>query len=482
MQGRLLVPVSFPAMLGAEETTTPERTPMSTAERIDNDPGHRPLTSELSQWLAGFSADALTPAATTWAKHALLDWFAVTIAAQDEPLVKILTEEYAGRGGTHVVVGQNASAHIENAVLINGAASHALDYDDVNRRLNGHPTVPVAPVVLALAEASGASGRDVIAGLVAGTEIECLVGQMAGPGHYERGFHNTATIGTFGATGGAAQMLGLDTSQCRFALGIAASEAAGLKSNFGTMTKPLHAGKAAMNGLMAARLAARGFTSNDNIFECPMGVADVLMPGFTAGATQPSPPGYYAIEQTLFKYHAACYLTHAGIEAIKKIRAEHGIDLADLAAMELHINPGLLTVCCIPTPRTGLEIKFSIRHCAAMALDGIATGALSSYSDANATDARLGAAREKVELKLTDSMDRMATRVVIRTNDGRTLEAYHDAGIHEADVTAQGRKLREKFDALVPSVIGDARAAEIAGLIETLETQPNVTALLKAAR
>ncbi|HUS95151.1 MAG TPA: MmgE/PrpD family protein, partial [Hyphomicrobiaceae bacterium] len=258
---------------------------MSIAERFDNDAGHRALTREMAEWLAGLKAGDISPSAYEWARHAMLDWFGVTIAGAREPLVDMLVEEYAGDGSRpHVVVVRGTTASLANAALINGATSHALDYDDVNRRLGGHPTAPVAPVALAMGELLGASGRDVLAGLIAGTEIECLIGDMGAHGHYEVGFHATATLGTFGAAAAAAHMMKLDASAVRHAIGIAASQAAGLKSNFGTMTKPLHAGKAAMNGLMAARLAARGFTANDSIIECPMGIADVMMPDFSSGA------------------------------------------------------------------------------------------------------------------------------------------------------------------------------------------------------
>lgn len=456
---------------------------MSTAERIDTDTSPGTVTASLAEWLAGLKPEDITPSAYTWSKHALLDWLGVTIAGAPEELVQILTRTYADDAGGCSLVGLGGrKATLEMAALINGTASHTLDYDDVNRRINGHPTVPVAPVALALGEHLGASGRDVLAAIAAGTEIECLIGQMAGPAHYEAGFHNTATLGTFGATATAAKLLGLDATGIRHAFGIAASEAAGLKANFGTMTKPLHAGRAAMNGMMAARLASQGFTANPDIFDCHLGFAEALLHGFTPGATSPNPPGYYAIEQTLFKYHAACYLTHAAMEAIGKLRAEHNLSLDDLKAMELHINPGLLTVCCIPAPHTGLEIKFSIRHCAAMALDGMNTAAPETYTDENARNARYNAGREKVTLVTTDAMDRMATKVVITTNDGRTLEAFHDAGIHEADVALQARKLRQKFNTLVPPLAGNARAAEMIELVEQLDTLTDINGLMAASR
>ena len=220
-------------------------------------------TRDLAAWIASVKSSEMGDRPRRWAKHAILDWFGVTLAGATDPLVGILAEDAldSGEAGASRLVGRSEKVSPSFAAMINGAASHALDYDDVNKRLHGHPTVPVVPAVLALAEQKGLSGKDVVEAFIVGYEIECLIGEMMGMSHYDHGWHATATVGTFGAAAGCARMLGLDSEKSAMALGIAATQAAGLKSMFGTMCKPLHAGKAAMNGLMAARWAARGFTS-----------------------------------------------------------------------------------------------------------------------------------------------------------------------------------------------------------------------------
>ena len=456
---------------------------MSVAEQFHNDAGHGALTEELSDWIATVQPGEITATAETWGKHAILDWFGVAIAGASEPLVDILIDEYAGEAsGGCTIVARGAKTIASHAALINGSSSHALDYDDVNRRLHGHPTVTVAPVVLALGEQLHASGKAVLDAFVVGTEAACLIGSMAGNGHYAAGFHATGTIGTFGATAAAANLLGLDRQQTRYAIGIAASQAAGLKSNFGTMTKPLHAGKAAMNGLMAARLAARGFTSNDSIIEGPQGLADVMMPDFVDGPTVPNPQGTYSVEQTLFKYHAACYLTHASIEAINSLRAQHNIGLDDLKSMTLFGHPGHATVCNIPNPNTGLEVKFSIRHCAAMALDGADTSALETFSDANANEAKYDDARAKIAFTPVDNMHSMEGRVAIDLADGRTLEKAYDASIPAGDLSEQEAKLTAKFASLSRPVIGDERTENIQTQVMNLESADDLSVLMEAAK
>ncbi|HEY0420773.1 MAG TPA: MmgE/PrpD family protein [Acetobacteraceae bacterium] len=198
------------------------------------------------------------------ARQCVLDMLGVALAGAGDPLVRILAAELEEQGGAPVagVVGLKLRLPALSAALLNGTIAHALDYDDVNLAMPGHPSVAVLPAVLALAEERGSSGAALIEAFVAGYETACRVGRLIAPGHYDGlGFHATGTVGTFGAAAGCAHLLGLDEEATLHAMGIAATQAAGLKSMFGNMYKPLHAGRAAQAGLLAARLAARGFTA-----------------------------------------------------------------------------------------------------------------------------------------------------------------------------------------------------------------------------
>lgn len=451
-------------------------------EALKSVPTPSPITHDLADWISTSSPDDITPAARRRARHALLDWFGCTIAGAEEPLVDILIDELDvdnGSTGDCSIVGRNLRSGRLDAALINGAASHALDYDDVHKRIHGHPTVVVAPAALALAECMNLKMQDVITGIVTGTEAACLIGQMAGHDHYSLGYHATGTMGTFGAAATATKLMQLDVGQTRHALGIAASQASGLKANFGTMTKPFHAGKAAMHGVLSARLAAKGFTANENVLEARVGTAEVMMPGFVAGHTQPNPAGFFAIEQNLFKYHAACYLTHASIEAIQKIRAEHNIGLSDLKRMTLKVDEGHFSVCNIPEPTTGLEIKFSIRQCAVLALAGVDTAALETYCDENALNPEFAAARALTHVEAIEIDDNMAADVIIELKDGRTFSGSHNAGIAATDIEAQETKLVSKFHALSVPRIGEAASQQLAGLITDTDNNVDVASLMK---
>ena len=441
------------------------------------------VTRGLASWSAAYNPKHVTAQSETWAKHALLDWFACTIAGAKEPLGDILAEEFkSGAGGAATLIARGARASAHDAALVNGAASHALDYDDVNQLMGGHPSAQVAAAVLAIGEALGKSGRDMLTAFIAGYEVECRLGEMGGGEHYELGFHATGTYGTFGATAGVARLLGLDADKTSIALGIAASQASGLKINFGTMTKPLHAGKAAMNGLMAARLAARDFTARGDAIEAPQGFVATQVPGFKAKAVRPDAKAPMAVESNLFKYHAACYLTHSSIEAIRELKRQHNIGADDMKAMTLHVDPGHLKVCDIAEPKSGLEIKFAIRHLSGMALAGEDTAALGTYSDANATNKRFIAIRDRITLDTTPDpkRHRHGATVSIELKDGRRLQVEHNVGVPAKDVKQQGEKLEAKFHALAEPVIGRAKTKTALGLINRFEELPNLKTLIEA--
>ena len=256
------------------------------------------ITGPLADYAMSLRFDQLPQRTVEIAKHCLLDWIGVTIAGRPEPLTGMLIDQAMAEGGAPqaTLIGDGRKVSAGQAALINGTASHALDFDDVQQRFHGHPTAPVAPVILALAEQSGASGRDVMAALVAGIEVECRINVFMGDSHYERGWHSTATNGTFGAAVGAAHMMGFDGSRCALAMGVAGTQAAGLRSMFGTMCKPLHAGKAAANGLFAAQIVSRGFTSRPDVLERPMGFGDTQSDGTDIAAALDDIGRRYEIE------------------------------------------------------------------------------------------------------------------------------------------------------------------------------------------
>ena len=438
------------------------------------------ITRGLARHILGYRDAGLDAPARTVAKHCILDWFAVTLAGLDEPVARILREEAEGSTiGKASIIGTALRCTPAEAALLNGTASHALDYDDVHLVMLGHATVAILPAVLAVAEAEGSSGEEVLRAFIAGVEAAVYVGSLVMPWHYDHGFHATATLGTFGAAAASGLLLGLDEEQMTMALGLAGTQAAGLKSMFGTMAKPLHAGKAASNGVLAARLAKRGMTANANVLETAQGFIATQHESAAVCEVALAPRGG-AIIDTVLKYHAASYLTHSTMEAVAALRDRHALAASDMATIDVHIPPGHLTVCNILSPRTGLETKFSLRHTAAFAAAGVDTAAIGTYSDAAANDPGLITIRERVTVH-GDLRAGTAAAVTVKTRSGEAFAFETDVGIPDRDLDRQGARLTAKFHSLTAPVIGAERAGRLLDNIDALDRANTLERLTRIA-
>lgn len=421
-----------------------------------------PVTRWLAERASAIRHDGLPSDALTVARQCILDWYAVTLAGASEPAVTLLADELLSEGAAPVasLVGLQSRTSPLNAALINGTASHALDFDDVNLAILGHPTVALLPGLLALAEQTGATQDEILTAFVAGYDVVCRVGLLTSPSHYDHGFHATSTVGSIGAAAACARLLGLDAETSAVAYGIAVTRASGLKSMFGTMCKPLHAGMAAQNGLMAARLAARGFTSRADALECAQGFAATQSVDFNADDAMRELQLDFHLKNNLFKYHAACYLTHGAIEAALAIRETHGIDPASIRAITISVPPITDRVCNIARPSTGLEAKFSLRLTVAMALAGRDTSGIATYTDELTREPGLIRLRDLATIEFVDGYPQAKADIAVTLDDGRSFKATHDAGLPDADLSRQGRKLEQKFDAMVKPLLG-ARSARL---------------------
>ncbi len=442
----------------------------------------REITRPLADYTMALRFEDLPEATVEVAKHCLLDWIGVTLAGLNEPLTQILIAQIAADGGAPqaTLIGDGRKVNLAQAALINGSASHALDFDDVQQRLHGHPSAPVAPVVLALAELNGASGRDVLTAFVAGVEAECRINVFMGEGHYERGWHSTATIGAFGGAVGASRMLGFDGAACALAMGVAGTQAAGLRSMFGTMCKPLHAGKAAQNGLFAAQLVERGFTSRPDVLERPLGFAATQSDAPNIPAALAGLGEGFEVQQVLFKYHAACHGVHATIEALQAIQARSQIDPADIERVEVAVQSEYMNICGIDTPATGLEGKFSLRFCAALALAGADTARSEVYSDENVKNPKLVALLKKVSIHPKPEMRLKVADVTVHTKGGVIHRGSYDAGVPDRDLNRQWTKLAAKFQSCAEPVLGKEKTAQTIEAVRTLETSLDISALIAA--
>jgi 2-methylcitrate dehydratase PrpD len=320
---------------------------------------------------AGLPAEAVH-----WAKVAILDTVGVTLAGAAEPCAQIVERVLAAgaarKDGECLIFGTDRRAAPLDAALINGTAAHALDFDDVSNSLGGHPSAPLLPALFALGEVIDCTGRDFITAYLAGFETETRLGRGVHFHHYEKGWHPTATLGVFGAAAACCHLMGLDRTRTAQALAIAASLASGIKANFGTMTKPLHVGHTARNGLFAAMLARDGFSANPAALEHKQGFLLVFNgPGtFDAEAIlrdwgQP----YDIVRPGLgIKQHPCCGSTHPAIDALLSLRQEHEIRPERVTRIDSWTHPRRLAHTDRPDPGSGLDAKFSVQYCLARAL------------------------------------------------------------------------------------------------------------------
>lgn len=408
------------------------------------------VADRLADRLADFALGCdPAPGAQAMLRLSLLDWAAVGIAGAGEPVARALRRvEGGGTGpgpGLCSVIGQPGGTGPRAAALINGATSHALDYDDTHFAHIGHPSVAVIPAALALAEARGAPAAAMIAAATLGVEASIRVGLWLGRGHYQIGFHQTATAGAFGAAVAAARLIGLTPAQTGHALGLVATRAAGLKSQFGTMGKPLNAGLAASAGVECALWAEAGMQSDPAAVDGPQGFGPTHHGAGETGALADLGE-VWLFETVSHKFHACCHGLHAMLEALGELPAPD----APVQAVIVRTNPRWLSVCDKPAPQTGLEAKFSYRLTAAMRLLGFDTARLGSFDAAVCADPALIALRDRVQVIGDDTLPETAAHVTVETARGAQV-AQHDLAQPLPFDTRQTRLI-----AKAASLLGDA--------------------------
>jgi 2-methylcitrate dehydratase PrpD len=392
----------------------------------------------------------------------LFDWASVGLAGTGEPVARAARDMALGRDaarGATLLGGGRAQA--AQAALVNGATSHALDYDDTHFGHIGHPSVAVIPAALAIAETEG-EVADPRAALAVGLEVACRVGGWLGRSHYEAGFHQTGTSGAFGATAAAGRMLRLDPERMAQALCLTATRAAGLKSQFGTMGKPLNAGFAAEVGVTSALLARAGATSAPDAIEGAQGFGPTHVGSAEASAFD-GLGREWLFPDISYKFHACCHGLHAMLEALREIR-DGGVNAAEIESVTVRTHPRWLAVCNQPEPATGLQAKFSYRLTAAMMLAGVDTAALDSYSDATCARADLRALRDRVRVETDEGLSDSTAEVSVIAS-GRIHEARHDI-LAPADPALIERRLRDKSATLLGEAEAEALWRAVAGIDE----------------
>lgn len=442
----------------------------------------RPVTRELAAFVHDAPAGGVSARGVDVVRQAVLDLCGVTVAAVDEPASRIALEyarSQAAHGPAAVLGGGMGRLAPALAALANGTAGHALDFDDIGLGA-GHISVAIVPGVLAAAELACADGAAFVDAVVIGYEVAHRLTTMYADtrlGPYAAGYHKPSVYSVFGATAGAARLLGLDATATAHAFGIAASQAGGLRANFGTMTKPLHAGLANRTGVEAALLAGSGFTASPEIFEQRFGWHDVICSGDgdLAVVLDGLGDGYAIDEGLVFKLYPCCGANHYAIEAVIGALREADLQEADVAAIDVWIEArNLNEVLVYPWPRTPLEGKFSLAYNVAAALvDGDVT--VSTFT-APALQ-RLNVFRPKVRVHATDDLPQNGARVLITATDGALIEREQLVLRGSLADPMSWQELEHKFRANVRGRLQPGAADEVISAIGSLNKQDSLTPL-----
>ena len=383
------------------------------------------------------------------AKRCFIDLIGVTLGGCKQPLSKILIEMIPEFDGKHqsTVLGWGLKTNVMNAALINGSMAHALDYDDVHLGAHGHPSAPLIPAILALGEWKKISGQAALEAFVLGYEVETRIGVGIGFGHYERGWHSTSTFGRFGAAVAAGKLLGLSLDQMLYAMGLAGTQASGVRLVFGTMAKPFHAGKSASDGVMSALMAERNFTCARNILEGKKGYVEALGEGASLDRMVQDLGKVYEIRNNTFKINASCLLTHPIIDAVRELRNRNDLRMEHIQEIQCEVSKLCLDTAGNEDPQTGLAGKFSTHFCAALALaEGFAGEEM--FTDAKVLNPDMVALRKKVKVKIAPELKETEAKACITALNGQQYSTFvhYPKGDPRNPLTDQ--ELEEKFRSL----------------------------------
>lgn len=445
-------------------------------------------TEALASFAIGLESASFPPVVVREARRHIIDCIGAALAGFTDPCARIITtvaRSYGGRPeSTLWGDGSRVSAH--NAALANGTISHAVDYDDTNYAMPGHATVAVLPAVLAVGERLGVSGAEALAAYVAGVEVESKVGMLTGQDSWDFGWHTTSTLGVIGATAAVGRLVGLDTRSMRHALGIAVSQASGVRQNFGSMTKPLHVGHASWSAILAVDLAQRGFTASERAVEGEVGYCKVFG-GMrdredNAIAQTLGHPFEFETSRMSIKAFPCCGSTHGSIGAA--LRVCSGLWESDIESVMVEVPYTAPLILIHHRPTTPMAAKFSLEYCVATALlHGRVM--LSQFTEAAVNEANVQSLLRRVNYRVPDEWQKGAApwnmanaRIEVRLKDGSVRRASNSVRKGDAIVDPlSDDELEAKFLDCAAVALGHVQARQLLDLLGGFERLKNVRSL-----
>ena len=455
---------------------------MARNTQVEADHHAPPITAILAKFVSSHPSRGWSDAVDHEAHRTFLNWVGCAVgAAQHESaeaaLGAVRMLEPAAQSS---VLGRGEKVDMASAALVNGITSHTFDFDDTHLKTIIHPAGPVASALLALAEVTGASGREVIDALVLGIDVSCRMGNCIYPEHYDRGWHITGSTGMLGAAAGCARLMKLDEGETTMALGIAASQPIGMREQFGTMAKPFHPGAAARAGLTSALLAKHGFTASPRALEAPRGYAQVVSPKHDWNEITVALGQRFEISFNTYKPFACGIVIHPTIDAAVQLRAK-GVKAEDVERVELRVHPLVLELTGKEEPQDGLQGKFSVYHGFAA---GLIFGRASEpeYEDAIVRREDVTALRRKVVATVDDTIDEASADVTAVLKDGRKVHVFVEHAIGSLERPMSDNDLEAKFHSMADEVIGRAKTGALIEACWNLGAAKDVRALVERAK
>ena len=451
--------------------------------KVSADAHAPPVTQILAGFVTKHPSQGWDASVDKEAHRTLLNWVGCAIGASQHATVKAALAAVMELAPTAqaTILGRVEQVDVASAALLNGITSHTFDFDDTHLLTIIHPAGPVASALLALAEHYGATGRQFIDALVLGIDVECRVGNMIYPEHYDRGWHITGSTGMLGAAAACARLLGLDAGKTAMALGIAASQPIGVREQFGSMTKAFHVGGAARAGLMSALMAKHGYTASSRAIEGPRGLAQTYSTKCDWNEITAELGKRFEISFNTYKPFACGIVIHPSIDGCVQLLSANHLAVDDIERIDLKVHSLVLELTGKTAPRTGLEAKFSVYHaCAA----GILLGEVGehAFSDEVVARADVIALRDRIKASVDDGIDEASADVAITCKDGRKLHLFVEHAIGSVQRPMSDADLQRKFHGLVDPVLGNACAGRLIEQCATLSGAADVRALTASAR
>ncbi len=438
------------------------------------------VTEKLALHITNTSYEQFSKNALREAKRSLLNWLGVAIgAANHESMDMVLNvARMTSSQPQATVLGRNEKVDMLFASLLNGMSSHIFDFDDTLLETVLHPSAPVFPAILAYAEEHNKTGKDVLEAFIIGCEVEARLALSVYPSHYWRGWHITGSVGGIGAAAAISKLMGSDLENTIYSLGIAATDPTGLREMFGTMTKPYHPGKAAMNGLLAALLGGQGFTASKQPLEAKRGFLQVLSEENKAELVTEQWGDKWEVEKNSYKPYASGIVTHPAIDAIISIQKEHKLQAEEVESITITAHPLVKELTGKTNITTGLEGKFSVYHCVAAGFFNLKAGVY-EFTDEYVNDPAVKELRDKITLVINEKIKEDQVQLTVKLTAGTEFSLFVEQAIGSEDNPMTDEQIKEKFIDVTGDIISLEAKHELIDLVDRFEEVEDLTSFFQ---